>query len=172
MRTSTLIALADKLGKMAKPLKKTMTPGCHPVEETIVLRVGGKIDKSYDTEETPTTKIPLLATLAIFIEKSGVVGDSIAKMLQESMTEALLYAGERDIDIDDFLSDDEKVPDKTAKELIEARLKDVDAAMERVRNLVGELPKTPKSGATRCDTWFEVLALRPPKLNDDTSEAA
>lgn len=165
MKPSTLIALASVLDKMAKPLKKNMQPGCHKVDETVVVRITGRIDKSADTMQTPTCSIPLLATLAIFIEKSGIVGDNIARMLQESMTEALLYGTDREND------DGEELPDLTATELIAERCKDIEYAMERVKKLTADLPKQPKSGSTRPTVEFTVVEFAPPVI-ETVAEAA
>lgn len=155
MKPSTLIALANKLGKMADPLKKNLSPGCHIVDETITLRVSGNIDKGDIVEYTPTCSIPLLATLAIFIEKSGVVGDSIANMLLDSMQEALIFGKKRED------ADGNELPDITATELIEERMKDIEKAMERVKKLTADLPKEEKSGPTRVKIEFEEATFKP-----------
>lgn len=144
MKAISIVALANVLDKQAKPLKGNLTPGTHIVDETITVRVTGTITKGDDVDYTPTAEIPILPVLAILIEKSGAVGMNLANMIQESMTEALLYGKDREN------VDGEQLPNQTSREAIEARLKDLEATMERVRKVTGDLPLRTKSGGTRC----------------------
>ena len=140
MRGSTIIALAAHFTKLAKPLKKSITPGNHLVADSVVIQVNGSVLRSEDEEYTPTTEIPILATLAIFIEKSGIVADNVSAMLLESMQEAILHDKGEETAADGG--------DKTATALIETRLRDIERAMERVRELTDALPLKERAGKT------------------------
>ena len=149
MQDLSIVALANALDKLSKPLKPNLTPGTHKVDETITVRITGTITKGEDVEYTPTAEIPILPVLAILIEKSGAVGMNLANMIQEAMTEALLYGKDREND------EGERLPNQTSRQAIEARLKDLTATMERVRRVTGELPLKTKSGGTRCKVTIE-----------------
>ena len=148
MKALSIVALANALDKLSKPLKPNLTPGTHKVDETITVRITGTITKGEDVDYRPTAEIPILPVLAILIEKSGAVGMNLANMIQEAMTEALLYGKDRNVD-------GERLPDQTSRQAIEARLKDLEATMERVRRVTGELPLKTKSGGTRCKVTIE-----------------
>tara|TARA_Y100000034_G_scaffold133414_1_gene198813 strand:- start:36 stop:521 length:486 start_codon:yes stop_codon:yes gene_type:complete len=138
MRGSTIIALASHFTKLAKPLKKSISPGNHLVADSVVIQVNGSVNRSEDEEYTPTTEIPILATLAIFIEKSGIVADNVSAMLLEAMQEAILHEN----------GETGEATDATSTETITARLKDIERAMERVRELTAELPLKERAGKT------------------------
>ena len=148
MNANTMVALANALDKLAKPIKGKLTPGTHMVEETVTIRVSGEIKKGEDVPYTPTAEIPILATLAISIEKSGIVGDNISRMLTEAMQEAMRF-------------DPEAAERSDSSEAIKSRLKDVEDAMVRVRKITGELPQKTKSGGTRCKVTIEEASFTP-----------
>jgi len=111
--------------------------------------VTGKITKGEDVDYTPTAEIPILPVLAILIEKSGAVGINLANMVSDAMTEAILYGQDR------ANVDGDRLPDLSSREAIEARLKDLEAVMEKVRKVTGDLPLKTKSGGTRCKVTVE-----------------
>jgi hypothetical protein len=123
----------------AKPAKKlSLKEGVYDVDETLTIRVQGQIKKFKDEEYTPTADIPLKAALALVLEKSGVTRDAASKLLVEAMTEAL-EAGEK------------------AQAAVQARLNDIDAAMERVQSAAAKLPDKTRKGKTTCKVTLEVL---------------
>jgi hypothetical protein len=148
MRPTTLIALANRLEKMAKPLKGNLTPGVHLVDETVTIKVSGQVTRGEDTTYTPTAEIPILATLAIFIEKTGIVSGNVAAMLAEAMNEAYEYNS----DADGYTGN---------REAIEERLKDIDATMERVRTeITDKLPEKDRNGSTTVKVTMEEATFK------------
>jgi hypothetical protein len=66
--------------------------------------------------------------LALFWEKSGIARDHALRMLREAISEAMANG-------------------KTKNEQIEARMKDVEAAVKAVKtDLIAKLPKVRRSG--------------------------
>ncbi len=122
---STVKAL---LAKAWKDEDLDLETGRHYFDETLTLRVTGSVEKQADQLVAPTASIPLVATLALFWEKSGITRDHALKMLREAITEAM-----------------EDGADKG--EQIQARLKDVEAAIKAVKDdLIAKLPKVKRSG--------------------------
>lgn len=105
-----------------------LEPGRYEFDEVLTVRVSGSVEKQADQLVAPTTSIPLVPTLALFWEKCGVTRDKALAMLRVAITEAM----------------NEKA-DKS--EHIEARMKDVDAAIKAVKEeLIAKLPKVSRSG--------------------------
>ena len=102
--------------------------GHHYFDETLTVRISGTVEKQQDQLVAPTTSIPLVATLAFFWQKCGVTRDAALKMLKEAIVEAMT-AG------------------KDTNEHIEARIKDVEGAIQAVKkDLIDNLPKVKRSG--------------------------
>lgn len=77
---------------------------------------------------SPTVSIPLVSTLALFWEKSGLNRDEAISLLREAITEAM----------------DDRVNEDAA---IQARIDDVQAAITAVRSeLIDQLPKMKRAG--------------------------
>ena len=105
-----------------------LEPGRHFCDEVLTVRVTGTVEKLEEELVAPTVSIPLISTLALFWEKSGVTRDHVLRMLREAVTEAML----------DGVKEDENILD---------RIKDVDAAIKTVRSeLIERLPKMRRSG--------------------------
>ena len=121
------VALAKALEKNAKPIK--LAAGEYAVDQTITLKVTGTVKKGEDHEYTPTVDIPLLATMALLLEKSGFQRERSKALLIEAMQEALAANVEAD-------------------ELVAERLKDIEAAMVHVREVTEALPKKIRNGMT------------------------
>lgn len=155
MKALTIVALANALDKQAKPVKGNLSPGVHIVDETVTVRVTGKVTKGEDVDYTPTAEIPILPVLAILIEKSGAVGMNLANMVSEAMSEAILYGQNRENE------DGEALPDMTSREAIEARLKDLKSVMERVREATDALPDKTRAGGTRVKVTVEEAKFIP-----------
>lgn len=95
--------------------------------QELLIRFHGSVTQGADYERTPTVNIPLIPALMLCLEKAGIVGPALQKMLMEAMSEAL--------------NGDEK-----AKAAIAARMKDAEAAEARVREGLKALPKVPCAG--------------------------
>lgn len=109
-----------------------LAPGQYEVDTTVTLRLKGTYKVSNDVSYIPTVDIPMLPTLALLLEKAGIVGPAAERMLVEAMTEAL-NGGEQ------------------AHGAIAERLNDIARAEDRVRNLVGQLPRKVRKGPSRWD---------------------
>lgn len=118
-------------GLIAKAWKNEsldLDPGRHYFDEVITVRVSGSIEKHVDQLVAPTVSIPLITTLALFWEKAGISRDHALRMLREAIIEALQNG-------------------KAKEERIEARMKDVEKAVEAVKkDLLAKLPKQKRSG--------------------------
>ncbi|KAA5538586.1 hypothetical protein FYK55_27245 [Roseiconus nitratireducens] len=104
------------------------TVGRHEIDEVIVVRVRGSVEKHADQFVSPTVSIPLVSTLALFWEKAGLNRDDALSLLREAITEAM----------------DDKVNEDSA---IQSRIDDVQEAISTVRKeLIDRLPKMKRSG--------------------------
>jgi hypothetical protein len=143
MRRIIEVALGEALGKLSKAAKPRLAQGSEEtIDETITLRVRGTVKKGEDTEYRPTVDIPLKLALALVLEKAGYgregQRENAVALLVEAMTEAL-EAGEK------------------ADEAITERIRDIDAAMERVQAGLNKLPLKTKNGAVRVNVQVEEL---------------
>jgi hypothetical protein len=125
-------AMNDNLmGLIAKAWKDEtidLEPGRYYCDELLTVRITGTVEKKEDEFAAPTVSIPLIPTLALFWEKCGITRDHALGMLREAITEAML---------DEVKEDDH----------IQARIKDVDAAIKAVRtDLINQLPKMRRTG--------------------------
>ena len=94
----------------------------------LTVRVTGTVEKQADQLVAPTTSVPLILTLALFWEKAGITREHALNMLREAITEAMVEGADK-------------------SERIEARMKDVEAAVAAVRQeLLAKLPKVRRSG--------------------------
>ena len=106
-----------------------LEPGSHYVDEVLTIHVNGVVTKQSDTMVAPTTSIPLIPTLALFWEKSGITQDHALRMLREAISEAMTNG-------------------KNMDQQIEARMKDVELAIQTVKDdLISQLPKQRRSGS-------------------------
>ena len=117
------------IAKKWKNESPSLETGTHFINEEVVVRVRGSVEKRDDQMVAPTVSIPLIATLALFWEKSGITRDHALKMLKDAMTEAMT----------DGVSEDGNIKD---------RISDVTTAIAAVRkDLIDELPKMKRAGA-------------------------
>jgi hypothetical protein len=118
-----------------------LEPGRYYCDELLTVRISGTVEKKDDEFAAPTVSIPLIPTLALFWEKCGITRDHALRMLRESITEVML---------DEVKEDDH----------IQARIKDVDAAIKAVRtDLINQLPKMRRTGKVITkDLTVSVLA--------------
>ena len=132
MENLLAIAIAAKLKKQADKAKKTLDAGVYDIDEVITLHVKGTVKRSEDTTRTPTADIPLLATMALFMEKSGITGPHAMNMLVEAMTEAL----------------DANKEGTEKNDVITRNIKNIESAETQVRAAMDKLPEQPKCGPT------------------------
>ena len=119
-----------------------LNAGDHYFDEVITLHVSGTVTKHADQMAAPTTSLPLIPILALFWEKAGISRDHALRMLREAITEAMASGKSKD-------------------ERIEARINDVEKAVETVKkDLISRLPKIKRNGrvSTR-DLRVEVLPV-------------
>ena len=121
------------LAKSWKNEDAALTPGRHCVDEEFVVRITGSVEKLDDELIAPTVSIPLIAALALFWEKAGIVRDAALKMLRESLAEAMTNRVKEDGSIKE-------------------RIKDVDEAVKAIRKeLIAGLPKMHRDGKLLLD---------------------
>lgn len=105
-----------------------LQPGTHFIDEEIVLRVTGTVEKRVDEFAAPTVSIPLISALALFWEKSGVTRDKALAMLREALHEAM----EMNVKEDRHIA---------------GRIKDVENAISTIRQeLIAKLPPMRREG--------------------------
>jgi hypothetical protein len=71
MESTMLNQIKALLAKKWKNEAATLEPGHHAVDEVLVIRVTGSVERKDDQLVAPTVSIPLLPTLALFWEKAG-----------------------------------------------------------------------------------------------------
>lgn len=137
--------LANAKALLAKSWKNEaadLPVGRHEVNETLIVRVRGEIEKHDDQMIAPTISIPIIPVLAFFWEKVGLERDAAMTMLKEAITEAMQENRKEDA-------------------AVLKRIEDVEAAIKAVKtDLIATLPKMPRAG--RLDTKnlsIDVLAL-------------
>jgi hypothetical protein len=138
---AALNACFAKMVKAAGPLG----PGSYSVDETVTVRVAGTVEKGDDEVYTPTVDIPLLATLALFIEGlRGRVQEIQVETIMETLVESMSAAITADV---------------KANPILKSRLNDVTAAMDRVREMTAALPPKTRTGKTRVDATLVVAPV-------------
>jgi hypothetical protein len=121
------------LAKAWKNEEADLAPGHHHIDEEFVVRVNGTVEKGDDELVAPTVSIPLIAVLALFWEKCGIVREHALAMLREALTEAMTAKIKEDRSIKD-------------------RIKDVDEAVKAIRQgLIAGLPKMHREGKLLID---------------------
>jgi hypothetical protein len=132
------------LAKAWKNEDADLVPGRQYVDEEFVVRVTGSVEKLDDEMVAPTVSIPLIAALALFWEKCGVVRDRALAMLRESLQEAMTAKVKEDASIKD-------------------RIKDIDEAVKAIRkDLIAGLPKLHREGKVLLDDLqVEIMPVVP-----------
>lgn len=116
------------LGKAFKSEKLDLDAGRHYFDEEVVVRINGSVEKHGDQMIAPTVSIPLVATLALFWEKSGITRGAALNLLKEAITEAMTASVNEDASIKE-------------------RIGDVETAIKAVKEeLISKLPKMKRSG--------------------------
>ena len=109
--------------------KESLPPGIYEINRTVTLQISGTVEKAEPEEYTPTEKIPLLATLALVLEKSGFTREWSKGILIDAMKEAMAF-------------------DEKADGPVKDRIKDIAAAMAHVKEVTAALPKDIREGKT------------------------
>lgn len=119
-----------------------LSPGRHTFDEVLTIRVTGTVDKQGDQLVAPTASLPLIPILALFWEKAGVTRDRALAILREAITEAMAEKANKG-------------------ERIEARIKDVETAVQAVKEeLIAKLPKAKRAGRlVTKDLRIEVVPI-------------
>ena len=121
------------LAKTWKNAEANLSPGRHEIDEEFVVRVTGSVEKLDDEMVAPTVSIPLIAVLALFWEKCGVVREHALAMLRDALQEAMTNKVKEDASIKE-------------------RIKDIDVAVKAIRgDLIAELPKMHREGKLLLD---------------------
>lgn len=131
--------IANVIAKAIKPTAP-MGAGEYQVDEVVTLHLKGTLKQSEDHSYTPTVDIPMLATMALLLEKMGVVGPHAEAMLVSAMSEAINA-------------------NESASLAIEARVRDIERASARVREMVGQLPRKTRRGPSRWDGSAELAEV-------------
>ena len=134
------------LAKKWKNETVNLKVGRHVVDEVLIVRVTGSVEKHEDQLVVPTVSIPLLPTLALFWEKAGIARDDALAMLRDALTEAM----------DDGVKEDAN---------IQKRIEDVNSAVKAVRkDLISKLPRMHRNGKLITDDLHvEVLSVLEPE---------
>ena len=135
------------LAKAWKNEETDLLTGRQYVDEEFVVRVTGSVEKLDVEMVAPTVSIPLIATLALFWEKCGVVRDRALIMLREALEEAMTAKVKEDASIKD-------------------RIKDVDEAVKAIRkDLIAKLPKMHREGKVLLDNLeIEIMPVGVPEF--------
>jgi hypothetical protein len=138
---STLKAL---IVKKFKDSEADLDVGRHWIDETVVLRVSGTVERHEDQWILPTVSIPLIPTIAFFWERLGVEKEAAMSVLRDAITEAMRA-------------------NTNESPSIKSKMDDVAEAVAAVkRDLIGELPKMRRAGRTDVtDLRVTVNALTP-----------
>jgi hypothetical protein len=138
---STLQAL---IVKKFKDAEADLDIGRHWIDETVVLRVSGSVERHEDQWIAPTVSIPLIPTIAFFWERLGVERDAAMGVLREAIAEAMRA----------------KTDESPG---IKSKMDDVAEAVAAVkRDLIEGLPKMRRAGRTDVsDLRVSINALTP-----------
>lgn len=130
--------------KKFKDSEMDLDVGRHWIDETVVVRVSGTVERHEDQWIAPTVSIPLIPTLAFFWERLGVEKDQAMSVLRDAITEAMKA----------------QVSESPS---IKSKMDDVADALAAVkRDLIAELPKMRRAGRTDVsDLKVTVNALAP-----------
>jgi len=132
------------IAKKFKDAELDLDVGRHWVDETVVIRFSGTVERHEDQWIAPAISIPLIPTIAFFWERLGVEKDAAMSVLREAITEAMRA-------------------ETNESPSIKSRIDDVAQAVAAVkRDLIGELPKMRRAGRTDVsDLTVSVNALTP-----------
>jgi len=107
------------LAKKWKNEPVDLNAGRHWIDEEVVVRVTGSVEKRDDQLVSPTVSIPLIPTLALLVEKMGITREHALTMLRDAISEAMTDGVNEDAHIKERISDVEKAVTTVRKELID-----------------------------------------------------
>jgi hypothetical protein len=131
MSTVNTLALICAQKAIADELKKRdgLEPGTYNVvDESVNVSMSGLCEVNVPEMFTPTVEIPLKVSLALFMRYSGITGQHALNALERAMTEALTLGV------------------KGEKTIVECAT--LDKYEEKVKVMLGELPKKERKGKT------------------------
>lgn len=121
------------VAKKWKDLDVELPVGRTSIDTSFVVRVAGSVQKRENQFVAPTISIPLLATIAYFVDRLGIGKDQALTTLREAVTEAMT----------------QKVEESPA---IKAKMADMESAVAAVkRDLIEKLPRLRRSGRVDLD---------------------
>ena len=124
---STIKAL---IAKKLKDSELDLPVGRKNVDETVILRVCGSVEKHEDQWIAPTISIPLIPVIAFFWDRLGVEKDAAMSVLRDAIKEAM----------------QSKTNESPS---IKSKMDEVAEAVAAVkRDLIAELPKMRRTGRT------------------------
>jgi len=128
---NAMIAAIDAAFKSdaIKDAKGALEQGQHTVDFTV--RVQAVLDKGADTMVKPTTSMPWLTVLALFVQRSGFQRDTAMALIRAAMTDAVNMDGD------------------AAKLLAKAAGVDEAKALFDAE-VLAQLPKVPRQGAVKA----------------------
>jgi hypothetical protein len=116
--------------KKLKDADLNLDVGRHFIDETVVVRISGTVERHEDQLILPTISIPLIPTIAFFWEGLGVENDAAISVLRDAIAEAIKA----------------RISESPS---IKSKMDDVAEAVAPVRReLIGELPKMRRAGKT------------------------
>ena len=116
--------------KKFKDAELDLDVGRHWVDETVVVRVAGSVERHEDQWIAPTVSIPLIPTIAFFWDRLAVEKDAAMRVLRDAITEAMRMQ-------------------TNESPAIKSKMDDVAEAVAAVkRDLISELPKMRRAGRT------------------------
>jgi hypothetical protein len=156
-----LLALQKKLGSVLNGFSPA--EGEHPVSlkvthrqadgREIDLTLDGTLTKAESSDYTPTSDLPLLLTLALFVEHCGITREAALDKLREAAVKALELG---------------KQPSETMPEVV----KTVETTLGRIRDEVTKhLPKKSREGAVSVADVKLTVHL-PVEIAEATSKVA
>jgi hypothetical protein len=130
--------------KKFKDSKLDLDVGGHWIDETVVLRVSGSVERHEDQWIAPTVSIPLIPVIAFFWQRLGIERDAAMGVLREAIAEAMRA----------------KTDESPS---IKSKMDDVAEAVAAVkRDLIEGLPKMRRAGRTDVsDLAVSVNSLTP-----------
>jgi hypothetical protein len=130
--------------KKFKDSEMDLDVGRHWVDETVVVRISGPVERHEDQWIAPTISIPLIPTIAFFWERLGVAKDAAMSVLRDAIAEAM-RAGSNE------------------SASIKSKMNEVaEAVAAAKRDLIGELPRMRRAGRTDVsDLQITMNALTP-----------
>ena len=127
---STIMGVVSKKWKDAE---LELPVGRTSIDTSFVVHLAGSVDKREDQFVAPTISIPLLATMAYFVDRLGLERDEALTTLREAITEAMT----------------QNVEESPA---IKARRAEMESAVTAVkRDLIGKLPRLRRNGRVDLD---------------------